>query len=111
MACPACGEANRPERLFCARCGARLAAPCAACGSRNEPGAQFWGQCGVPLAAATPPTTPSADMPASLAAGRYQVRRLLGEGGKKRVWLATDGRLERDVAIALIKTEGLDEAG
>ena len=42
--------------------------------------------------------------------GRYQVRRLLGEGGKKRVYLATDTRLDRDVAIALIKTEGLDAA-
>jgi class 3 adenylate cyclase len=50
-------------------------------------------------------------MPATIAGGRYQLRRLLGEGGKKRVYLATDTRLERDVAIALIKTEGLDEAG
>jgi class 3 adenylate cyclase len=50
-------------------------------------------------------------MPAAIAGGRYQLKRLLGEGGKKRVYLATDGLLERDVAIALIKTEGLDEAG
>jgi class 3 adenylate cyclase len=50
-------------------------------------------------------------VPASLADGRYQVQKLLGEGGKKRVYLATDTRLERDVAISLVKIEGLDEAG
>jgi class 3 adenylate cyclase len=39
------------------------------------------------------------------------VQRFLGEGGRKRVYLAHDNRLDRDVAIAVIKTEGLDEAG
>ena len=45
----------------------------------------------------------------SFANGRYQVDRLLGEGGKKRVYLAHDTPLDREVAFALIKTEGLDE--
>ncbi len=36
--------------------------------------------------------------------------RFLGEGGKKKVYLAHDTLLDRDVAFALIKTEGLDEA-
>src|SRR5262249_32572259 len=43
--------------------------------------------------------------------GRYEVKRFLGEGGKKRVYLAHDTKLDRDVAFALIKTEGLDEEG
>jgi len=47
----------------------------------------------------------------ALANGRYVLRRLLGEGSKKRVYLAHDTRLERDVALAVIRTEGLDEAG
>src|SRR5262249_61571250 len=47
----------------------------------------------------------------ALANGRYVLRHLLGEGSKKRVYLAHDTRLERDVALALIKTEGLEEAG
>jgi hypothetical protein len=44
-------------------------------------------------------------------AGRYQVKRPLGEGSRKRVYLAHDTRLDRPVALALIKTDGLDAAG
>ncbi len=50
-------------------------------------------------------------MPTAIAGGRYHVQRFIGEGAKKRVYLAHDTRLDRDVAIALIKTEGLDDAG
>ncbi|HTE84213.1 MAG TPA: serine/threonine-protein kinase, partial [Dehalococcoidia bacterium] len=50
-------------------------------------------------------------LPASFANGRYTVKRFLGEGGKKRVYLAHDTTLDRDVAFALIKTDGLDDAG
>ena len=35
--------------------------------------------------------------------------RFLGEGGKKRVYVAYDGSLDREVALAVIKSEGLDE--
>jgi eukaryotic-like serine/threonine-protein kinase len=49
--------------------------------------------------------------PTSFAQGRYGVRRFPGEGGKKKVYLAHDALLERDVALALIKTEGLDHVG
>ena len=49
-------------------------------------------------------------MPESIAGGRYQVRRFLGEGAKKRVYLAFDTRLDREVAVALIKADGLDGA-
>ncbi len=53
------------------------------------------------------PTAPTAG-PSSLASGRYQVDDFLGEGGKKRVYRAHDSVLDRDVALAVIKTEGLD---
>jgi class 3 adenylate cyclase len=39
------------------------------------------------------------------------VLKLLGEGGSKVVYLAHDNRLDRDVAIAMRRMEGLDHAG
>ena len=51
----------------------------------------------------------SDQQPTSFANGRYQVKKFLGEGGKKKVYLAQDTLLDREVAFALIKTEGLDE--
>ena len=54
-------------------------------------------------------TQPTAE-PTSFANGRYQVTRYLGEGGKKRAYLAHDTLLDRDVAFSIIKTERLDEA-
>ena len=47
---------------------------------------------------------PTADQPTSFANGRYQVKRFLGEGGKKKIYLAQDTTLDREVAFALIKT-------
>ena len=84
--------------------------------------ARFCRSCGVnlsdaatPVAKATPPpvqtasTPPAPTQPTSFANSRYQVKRFLGEGGKKKVYLAHDTTLDREVAFALIKTDGLDE--
>jgi tetratricopeptide (TPR) repeat protein len=49
-------------------------------------------------------------VPNSFVNGRYQVKKFLGEGGKKKVYLVHDTPLDRDVAFALIKTEKLDDA-
>ena len=58
----------------------------------------------------SPATTVSQSTePTSFANGRHQVKRFLGEGGKKKVYLAHDTTLDREVAFALIKTDGLDE--
>ena len=62
----------------------------------------------APLSISTP--QPATDQPSSFANGRYVTEQFLGEGGKKRVFLARDELLDREVAFALIKTEGLDDA-
>ena len=59
------------------------------------------------VATSTPDPTPS--HPTSFVNGRYVVKRFLGEGGKKRVFLTQDTRLDRDAAFALIKLAGLDD--
>jgi len=66
---------------------------------------------GTGLEPARPEAEPTPTVPTSFVNGRYLVRRFLGEGGKKRVFLAHDTLLDRDVAFALIKTDGLDAAG
>ena len=63
-----------------------------------------------PTTSDSPPTSDTtSSQPTSFANDRYQVKRFLGEGGKKKVYLAQDTRLDREVAFALFKTEGLDE--
>jgi predicted ATPase/class 3 adenylate cyclase len=118
LLCPACSQENREGRRFCAQCGGSLASTCPSCGAANEPGEKFCGDCGKPLAATAEPAkasvsaaAPSPALPASFADGRYQVKGFLGEGGRKKVYLAHDSKLDRDVAVAVIKTDGLDEAG
>ena len=51
--------------------------------------------------------------PATRILRRRTLRRqsFLGEGGRKKVYLAHDEKLDRDVAFSLIKTEGLDADG
>ena len=62
-----------------------------------------------PTSVSSSATSPTSDQPRSFANGRYQVKQFLGESGKKRVYQAHDSALDRDVAIAVIKAEGLDD--
>ena len=80
---------------------------CPACGRQNRVAARFCDSCGATLADARPPESP----PATFAEGRYEVIRFLGEGARKRVFLACDTKLDREIALAIVKTEGLDEIG
>ncbi len=90
MRCPSCGNENREGARFCDNCGTELAAESVA------PQA--------PLAEPLP-----ADVPTEIA-GRYRVRRFLGQGGRKRVYLSTDETTGTEVAVALYDTAGVGAA-
>ena len=118
MRCPSCGHANPESSRFCGECAHPLLSQvtCSHCGRENPAGQKFCNGCARPLAGSEPVESsaaprPSAPMPASVGGGRYRVTRFLGEGARKRVYLARDTRLDTEVALALVKTEGLDADG
>ena len=43
--------------------------------------------------------------PGEVFAGRYEIRRLLGEGDRKRTFLARDKKIDRQVAVSLVKPD------
>ena len=111
MKCPKCSANNREGAGYCKKCGQSLQAElvCGNCQHPNSPDSAFCDKCGHSLVAPAPETPSSAAIPASFANGRYHVKKFLGDGGKKKVYLAHDKVLDRDVAFALIKTERLDD--
>src|SRR5438067_2521910 len=114
MRCGGCGHENSDDQKFCSDCGALLNLDCASCGFRNQPGVRYCGNCGKSLGGSAQAETNAISrpsMPESFVGGRYRVLRMLGEGGSKTVYLARDVNLDREVAFALIRTLGLDEAG
>src|SRR5829696_7777340 len=84
---------------------------CPSCGNENREGARFCDSCGTelvvePAAAETPRAEPlPADVPTEIA-GRYRVRRFLGQGGRKRVYLSEDTTTGAEVALSLYDTAG-----
>src|SRR5262245_11011475 len=90
---------------------------CPACGNENREGARFCDSCGTELVVREAETTQAplqeplpADVPAEIADGRYRVKSFLGQGGRKRVFLAEDAPSGADVAVALFDTEDVAAA-
>jgi eukaryotic-like serine/threonine-protein kinase len=87
---------------------------CPACGNLNREGARFCDGCGAPLeergpATAAPARAPEQELPRSFGDGRYQVLAFLGQSGRKRVYHARDTAEDREVAVAVFETEGVEE--
>jgi len=86
-ACPACQTPLPDEAQFCLRCG--VATP-------TDPG--------VPPRTATTGMVEVALVKKALA-GRYQIERVLGEGGMATVYLAHDQKHNRKVAVKVMRPE------
>ncbi len=119
MVCNSCGRENPEGSSFCGNCGAILSVKCNRCGAASRAGQRFCGSCGESLQEISKSATviaPAVEeyvrrLPEMIGGKRYTVLKLLGEGGSKVVYLAHDNRLDRDVAIAMRRIEGLDHAG
>src|SRR6266545_3964241 len=106
MRCPSCGNENREGAKFCDSCGTALETPAhdeaqASPPSPDEPGVRA-GPEGLA------PPEHDGDLPDALGSGRYRVESFLGRGGRKRVYLARDASEDRDVAVAVFDTEGVE---
>jgi tetratricopeptide (TPR) repeat protein len=112
MKCPRCQADNPDSVKFCGECGQPIHAEltCPSCGHKNPSSIKFCHECGHSLVETAPETPQPSPEPTSFANRRYEVKKFLGEGGKKKVYLTHDTLLDRDVAFALIKTEKLDDA-
>jgi tetratricopeptide (TPR) repeat protein len=78
---------------------------CPSCAHESRPGAKFCDACGAALPREYRPLR--AGEPVAVGGGRYRVERLLGAGAHKRVYLARDTTLDREVALALLRAAGL----
>jgi len=112
MKCLECQADNPDSVKFCGECGQPLHVQltCTSCGHKNPSSIKFCHECGHSLVEPVTAAAEPSPEPTSFAGGRYQVKKFLGEGGKKKVYLTHDTLLDRDVAFALIKTEKLDDA-
>src|ERR1700735_211326 len=101
MRCPACGQDNADQKRFCGSCGIPLPVNSGSFEKPAEEAPEPSLSAATPTresaAPSPPPQTPTLEAsesspptPLSFSGGRYQVERILGEGGSKIVYLARD---------------------
>ncbi|WP_240807724.1 serine/threonine-protein kinase [Polyangium spumosum] len=76
---------------------------------RSSPGLLSHGDAAVVDPGAAPTTGPIAYAPGDLIGGRYQLERVLGQGGMGAVWVARNLGLDADVALKLIRRDRATE--
>jgi len=120
MKCPKCQTENPDGAQFCGVCGQslKIEGVCPACGHVSSKEFQFCNRCGHSLTlqssapSPTKPPSPAAPtpLPTSFANGRYQVKKFLGEGGKKKVYLAHDNEALISAATSLLDMPSLNDS-
>lgn len=90
MKCPHCQTENPDGAQFCGVCGQSLASErtCPQCGHVNPKQFKLCNKCAYALVESVP--QPASSVPTSFTGGRYQVKKLLGEGRNRKVHLAHD---------------------
>src|ERR1700741_5543220 len=98
MLCPQCNYANSETSVACVKC----ATPLPLGDQTLAPGGQGWS---VPAGdVVISPSVLQLD-PGTILGGRYEIVRLLGQGGRGAFYQAYDRDLERQVALKLIRSD------
>src|ERR1700682_4748481 len=99
MICPQCSYANPETSIQCGKCST----PLPLSDQTLATGVEGWS---VPSGdVVISPATPEQLSPGTVLAARYEIIRLLGQGGMGAVYQARDHELERQVALKVIRAD------